>query len=881
MVLESFPDELSYAMEWVHGTPLEDWVGQSDGYDEDKCSLGRALNAGEDLIEGLAALHGVGQVHGALDMRRLIREPDGRLRILGVGRKHDRADPHFMAPEQAGVGDVGPATDRWQAAAVIFRLVAGRDLYVGDWAEIFRQAIQCNVEESLISLRESQPDLADCLAPALRADGFDIYEDDSSFLIALQKVRMQLSPTENLLQIELPPSLIEATENSEEPRSVEEAWSEFESEDEIAEALELELPEPELEAREEETSLEGEVEKEPDSPEDILEDEPINDQDTAAELVEPEPELERALDKGLRPTDLLPLGVGLTDWEMREQAVRVGGEERRSWWVNQPDIIDNSDPEESVDIAVEQESVVSDLELGVEEEVLTASEPEAVPEPEPEPAPEPEPEAVPEPEPEPEPEAAPIESQKVPDDGLIPTGLLGAIDAPEPIEQAELVESAESLEASTFLDIQDPIEVPELLGALGPIETSDESIRPEAESEEAPMPPDFADLAQFVNFIDSVSPSANLDEFSEDILDSVQPERFSTEVEQFEAPLDLTDPPAMRFVRMFDEGSLEDPNFFLEDEGQSQAVVDTETKVAIEPISTPLEPSVEEPTVQDAEVKAEEPSDDDGDLLKSLLYGEDVVDDFFFVEVSPKDDSLVSEPLADESLLGDDPIIAAPAIVDLDEIVGPIDANEVVDPVESITEPSVLDVKSDSFVDDPLPSFDPVSSLQPVNHLDLSDLSDLPDLEDSEYADFDEPIDLNDPIVDEFIELTENIDSDLTREPVNLGAPVIPPVLDTKRPPVQEVKPQEEMEHNSDSTEPPKPDRTKPAPKPLKKTEAQTTNSVAKEPVISSEPKSNTVRYGDDIAWEQAWVARPASDGLVRNGLIFVVGAVAAWLVFS
>jgi hypothetical protein len=65
----------------------------------------------------------------------------------------------------------------------------------------------------------------------------------------------------------------------------------------------------------------------------------------------------------------------------------------------------------------------------------------------------------------------------------------------------------------------------------------------------------------------------------------------------------------------------------------------------------------------------------------------------------------------------------------------------------------------------------------------------------------------------------------------------------------------------------------------------KTPNIDARKPSVVSGgppvPARPSVRYGDDIAWEQAWVVKPASEVFAKYAIIFVFGVFGAWLVFS
>jgi hypothetical protein len=192
--------------------------------------------------------------------------------------------------------------------------------------------------------------------------------------------------------------------------------------------------------------------------------------------------------------------------------------------------------------------------------------------------------------------------------------------------------------------------------------------------------------------------------------------------------------------------------------------------------------------------------------------------------------------------------------------------------------------------------------LEPINLLDLSDLSDLE--VSGDYAEFDDHLELDEPEEDEAVDSPLWSDEDVQHESMNLGAPVIPPVI----PSPASIPPKSQQEAlavpldsfiGSESTKLP------PAQPPVIKVpsvQPPVTEVPAVEPLIikvSSPPAKPprldalnpsvvspatarpSVRHGDDIAWEQAWVAKPASEVFTKYTLIFFFGVFGAWLVFS
>ncbi|MEE2757890.1 MAG: serine/threonine-protein kinase [Myxococcota bacterium] len=141
---------------------------------EHRLDLVDALYIGQEVLNALAEAHAVGLVHrdlkpGNIFLQRLAGERQDAVKVLdfGVAKlwESDRnvrmplpsmgvkGSPHYMAPEQAMMGSVTPATDIYSFGATMYRMLTGVDVFVGEPAEVLRRQIS----EQPIPLRERAP----------------------------------------------------------------------------------------------------------------------------------------------------------------------------------------------------------------------------------------------------------------------------------------------------------------------------------------------------------------------------------------------------------------------------------------------------------------------------------------------------------------------------------------------------------------------------------------------------------------------------------------------------------------------------------------------------------------------------------------------------
>ncbi|MEZ4403810.1 MAG: protein kinase [Kofleriaceae bacterium] len=153
-------------------------------------TLGTALTEAPDLVpvdhvvawltglaEAVAGVHGAGWIHADLKPDNIVREPDGRIRLLDLGLARRTDDPRpagggsplYQAPEQGRGVPITPATDLYGLGAVGFELATARPPFVGDATTVrlghqqFRPPRAASVRPLPAALDEL---LAACLAKA-------------------------------------------------------------------------------------------------------------------------------------------------------------------------------------------------------------------------------------------------------------------------------------------------------------------------------------------------------------------------------------------------------------------------------------------------------------------------------------------------------------------------------------------------------------------------------------------------------------------------------------------------------------------------------------------------------------------------------------------
>jgi serine/threonine protein kinase len=169
------------AMDFVEGDTIDRWCGRHSVSD-----AGRVEFAVQ-VLEALSHAHAAGVIHRDIKPHNILVGSDGRTRLVdfGVARLH-REDGNrtgfrtetgnlvgtfaYMSPEQADgkASRVGPATDVYQVALVLYELLAGHLPYeVEDRGAM--ALLKAVLFESRVRLSERRPDLAGPIDDALHA----------------------------------------------------------------------------------------------------------------------------------------------------------------------------------------------------------------------------------------------------------------------------------------------------------------------------------------------------------------------------------------------------------------------------------------------------------------------------------------------------------------------------------------------------------------------------------------------------------------------------------------------------------------------------------------------------------------------------------------
>ncbi len=129
------------AMEWIAGDTLAARLGDRPWAALDVIAIGAAV------ARALAAAHGLGVIHRDVKPDNVMFRADGSVVLVDLGLARGPTDPatsatrcagtpSFMAPEQVLGDTIGPATDLYGLGGILYRLLAGHDLFTGGVLEI-------------------------------------------------------------------------------------------------------------------------------------------------------------------------------------------------------------------------------------------------------------------------------------------------------------------------------------------------------------------------------------------------------------------------------------------------------------------------------------------------------------------------------------------------------------------------------------------------------------------------------------------------------------------------------------------------------------------------------------------------------------------------
>jgi serine/threonine-protein kinase len=124
-------------MEFLKGETLREIL------ERERLALQPALRIARDLLEALSFAHSQGIVHRDVKPTNVMVTPEYRAKIMDFGIAHVvgseltaaedvLGSPYYMAPEQLSKGPIGPRTDLFSFAVVLYRMLTGVLPFTGD-----------------------------------------------------------------------------------------------------------------------------------------------------------------------------------------------------------------------------------------------------------------------------------------------------------------------------------------------------------------------------------------------------------------------------------------------------------------------------------------------------------------------------------------------------------------------------------------------------------------------------------------------------------------------------------------------------------------------------------------------------------------------------
>jgi serine/threonine-protein kinase len=184
---------LFFAMEYVRGTDAARLLKE-----QGRLPVGRAVRLVCQLLQALEYAHAKGFVHRDIKPANVLLEQGGgretvKLADFGLARVYQASrlsgltmigdvggTVAFMAPEQiTNFRDAQPAADQYSAAATLYKLLTGRDVY--NLPRAVQKALLVIMEKKPVPVRSHRPEvpegLADALHRALAKDAHDRFAD--------------------------------------------------------------------------------------------------------------------------------------------------------------------------------------------------------------------------------------------------------------------------------------------------------------------------------------------------------------------------------------------------------------------------------------------------------------------------------------------------------------------------------------------------------------------------------------------------------------------------------------------------------------------------------------------------------------------------------
>jgi len=162
---QGFGDEMAYiAMEYLGGGSLREVIDKG-------LTRRQALSLLSQATSGLAEIHSRGIVHRDIKPANLMLRGEGVLVLtdFGVAKRVEQTaghtvqgevlgTPHYLSPEQAQAGSVGPRADLYSLGIIFFEMLTGRRPYTGETiTEILSQHIIAPIPRLPDELQDFQP----------------------------------------------------------------------------------------------------------------------------------------------------------------------------------------------------------------------------------------------------------------------------------------------------------------------------------------------------------------------------------------------------------------------------------------------------------------------------------------------------------------------------------------------------------------------------------------------------------------------------------------------------------------------------------------------------------------------------------------------------
>ena len=189
---QGFGDEMAYiAMEHLGGGSLREVIDRG-------LSRRQALSLLSQAASGLAAIHSRGIVHRDIKPANLMLRTEGVLVLtdFGVAKRTEHASghtiqgevlgtPHYISPEQAQAGEVGPSADLYSLGVIFYEMLTGKRVFTGETIlEILSQHIIAPIPRLPEELTDYQPLIDGLLAKRPK----DRFEDADALLAEIDRI---------------------------------------------------------------------------------------------------------------------------------------------------------------------------------------------------------------------------------------------------------------------------------------------------------------------------------------------------------------------------------------------------------------------------------------------------------------------------------------------------------------------------------------------------------------------------------------------------------------------------------------------------------------------------------------------------------------------